>query len=211
MSIDSPGPPAIECRGLSRSYGRRRVLDGVDLAVRSGEIVGLSGENGSGKSTLLRCLAGYEGRDSGLLILRGRRGYCPQEDCLEPRLTVAEHLALAGAAWVGAGRGREPGPRMKALLERFALAPLLGQRTATISGGARQKLKFLLALAPDPEVLLLDEAYEGFDLRTYGEFWATLAELAREGCAILLVSHLFHEAGRLTRGLEISGGRIADA
>ena len=201
--------PALEARSLRKRYGRTLVLDSLDLAVFAGEIVGLSGENGSGKSTLLRCLAGYERQDSGLVFLRGRRGYCPQEELLEPRLEVAEHLALAASAC-----GKRPGEavaRLDSLLSRFALDGLLRQRTARLSGGSRQKLKFLLSLVPDPELLLLDEAYEGFDARTYEEFWLTLAELAGAGCAILLVSHLFHERSRFTRLLAIEGGRIRDA
>jgi ABC-2 type transport system ATP-binding protein len=199
---------SLECRALSKRYGRRLVLDAVDLSADPGEILALTGENGSGKSTLLRCLAGYERADRGTAELRGGAGYCPQEDCLEPRATVAEHLALIASASSPGGLARA---RREELLERFALSRCLRERAGRLSGGSRQKLKFLLCLIPDPEVLLLDEAYEGFDLGTYGEFWRTLGELAREGRTILLACHLVHERERCSRVLALAGGRILDA
>jgi ABC-2 type transport system ATP-binding protein len=201
--------PALECVSLTKSFRRRKVLDGLELTVMPGEILGLTGENGSGKSTLLRCVAGYERIDSGAARLSGRLGYCPQEDCLEERIRLGEHMDLIASACARAGG--LPAERRAELVDRFALGGQRRERAGNLSGGSRQKLKFLLALLPAPELLLLDEAYEGFDFRTYEAFWLTLGEFARGGTAVLLASHLAHERERFSRILEISGGRLIDA
>jgi ABC-2 type transport system ATP-binding protein len=188
-------------------WRRRRVevLRGASLEVRPGELVGLVGENGSGKSTLMQVVVGLLPRDSGSVALDGRLGYCPQSPLLWEKLTVAEHFELFAAAYelnaATAAASRD------ALLEELGFARYLGYRVEAVSGGTRQKLNLGLALMHEPQLLLLDEPYAGFDWETYLRFWE-MAERRREhGMGILIVSHLLAERERLTRIYELRDGR----
>ncbi|MCB2176401.1 MAG: ATP-binding cassette domain-containing protein [Actinomycetales bacterium] len=127
--------------------------------------MGLVGENGAGKSTLLKVIVGAVGHDAGEVDLRGRLGYCPQEPILYARLTCDEHLELFGKAYrmsaVDVDRARE------SLYATFGFGEWADVRVDELSGGTRAKLNLALALLPDPDVLLLDEPYAGFDWDTY--------------------------------------------
>jgi ABC-type multidrug transport system ATPase subunit len=97
---------------------------------------------------------------------------------------------------------------MEGLASRLAFAGQEGRRTAELSGGTRQKLNLALALVHDPQVLLLDEPYSGFDWETYLRFWELAAELRAAGRAVLVVSHLLHETARIDRALRLAEGRL---
>ena len=196
--------PLVEARHVARSYGRRPVLVDASLALRAGEVVGVTGENGAGKTTLLRILVGRIGADRGVVVRNGSVGYCPQDALVFPNLTVAENFRLFGAAYGLPDWHR----RMEALASRLAFAGQEGRRTGELSGGTRQKLNLALALVHDPEVLLLDEPYSGFDWETYLRFWDLAAELRAAGRAILVVSHLLHETARIDRVLRLAAGRL---
>jgi ABC-2 type transport system ATP-binding protein len=152
-------------------WHRRRlsVLEGVSMDVRSGELVGLVGENGSGKSTLMQLIVGLVGRDSGQIERPAKLGYCPQQPLLWEKLTVAEHFTLFATAY---GMERTEG-RLAAqrVLEELDFARYADVRVEHLSGGTRQKLNLALALMHEPELLLLDEPYSGFDWETYLHFW----------------------------------------
>jgi ABC-type multidrug transport system ATPase subunit len=193
----------LVARGIRKSFGRRRVLAGLDLEAAAGEMVAVAGENGTGKTTLLRILAGDLRPDAGSVAIRGRPGYCPQTAVLDEALTVDQHVRYFQAAY---GIGRTG--RAEALIERLGYAGCRDQRAGTLSGGTRQKLSLTLALMHDPPVLLLDEPYQGFDWQTYLAFWDMAGELRDRGTATVVISHLVFEQERFDRICHLRDGRI---
>ena len=195
----------LAARGICKSFGRRRVLAGLDLEVAAGEMVAVVGENGSGKSTLLRILAGDLRPDRGSVTTRGRAGYCPQAVVLDDALTVDQHLRYFQAAY-----GIDAVERAEALVSRLGYAAARHQPAGTLSGGTRQKLSLTLALLHEPAVLLLDEPYQGFDWETYLAFWDLAGELRAAGTAILVITHLVFEQERFDRICRLTAGRIEE-
>ena len=193
----------LAARGVCKSFGRRRVLTGLDLDVAPGELVAVVGENGTGKTTLLRILAGDLRPDAGTVTIGGRPGYCPQTVVLDEALTVDQHVRYFQAAY-GIGSPARAGE----LIERLGFAAYRGQRAGTLSGGTRQKLSLTLALMHDPPVLLLDEPYQGFDWQTYLAFWDLTSELRERGTATVVISHLVFENQRFDRICHLTGGRL---
>jgi ABC-type multidrug transport system ATPase subunit len=196
--------PLLEASSLFKSFAGRPVLAGLDLSLSAAEIVGVGGENGTGKTTLLRILAGLLRPDAGERVTRGRLGYCPQEPLVFDRLTVSENLAFFAAAY----GLRQWEPVAGELLRRFRFEAQAPQLVATVSGGTRQKLNLVVALLHDPDVLLLDEPYSGFDWEAYLQFWSHARELRERGKALLVVSHLVHDRERYDRVLDLRGGRL---
>ena len=194
-------PVALAARGITKRFGRKTLLEDVDLDLRPGEAVALVGENGAGKTTLLRICAGLIPPDSGAVLAPGRIGYCPQDAGVLDLLTADEHMVLFGRA---AGLSRQV-----ALLEGRRNLEWFGfparERTVAkaLSGGTRQKLNLALALLGDPEVLLLDEPYQGFDRGTYVNFWDHVDGWRLEGKAVLVVTHLLAELTRVDRVVEL--------
>jgi len=193
----------LAARGICKSFGRRRVLAGLDLEVAAGQMVAVVGENGTGKTTLLRILAGDLRPDAGSVAIRGRPGYCPQTAVLDEALTVDQNVRYFQAAY---GIGRTG--RAEALIERLGYAGCRDQRAGALSGGTRQKLSLTLALMHDPPVLLLDEPYQGFDWQTYLAFWEMAGELRDRGTATVVISHLVFEQERFDRICHLRDGRI---
>jgi len=194
-------------RGLPPRRRTIEVLKGADLEVSAGELVGLVGENGSGKSTLMQIVVGLLGRDSGEIERPGKLGYCPQTPMLWDKLTVAEHFQLFGRAY---GLDEEVADRARqALLEELQFEHYRGYRVQELSGGTRQKLNLALALMHEPELLLLDEPYAGFDWETYLHFWEMSERRRDAGMGILIVSHLLAERDRLDRIYSLTDGRTA--
>lgn len=200
--------PLLVASGLRKRYGRRRVLDGCSLEIGAGEVVGIVGENGAGKSTLVRILAGVLRPDSGEVVRHGRVGYAPQAPLLYAQLTPWDHFRYFAAA-----RGLAAGvwqPRAERLLEIYAFDRWKGDRAANLSGGTRQKLNLALALISDPDLLLLDEPYGGFEWETYQRFWTHVEELRDQGRSLVIISHLFHERDRFRRLLHLRVGRLEE-
>ena len=208
----SAGCPVLRAGGIIKSYRRgiwpRRhdlpVLRGVDLNLCQGEIVGLVGENGSGKSTLMKILVGALGADAGAVETSGRMGYCPQEPLLYERLTCDEHLELFGVAY-----GMDPEPAAAAadaLYESLGFGRWRGTQVAELSGGTRAKLNLSIALLADPDLLLLDEPYAGFDWDTYQRFWELTAERRAAGRSVLVVSHFVSDQERFDRIVQMHDG-----
>ena len=207
----------LAVRDLEKSFGsgppwhRRHtnVLRGASLQVGPGELVGLVGENGSGKSTLMQIVVGMLARDGGTVERPERLGYCPQHPLLWDKLTVDEHFELFGAAYGMA----EPQWRASAdaLMDELGFARYANYRVEDLSGGSAQKLNLALALMHDPELLLLDEPYSGFDWETYLKFWDIAEQRRAHGMGILIVSHLLAERDRLTRVYELRDGRCEAA
>jgi ABC-2 type transport system ATP-binding protein len=208
-------PPVLRVTDVRKAFRKgppwhRRsvpVLRGATLDVHEGELVGLVGENGSGKSVLIQIVVGLLAADSGSVERPDRLGYCPQDPVLWDKLTVSEHFALFARAY-GLDEARARHER-DALLEELSFARYLGYRVEELSGGTRQKLNLALALMHDPDLLLLDEPYAGFDWETYQCFWEITERRRQAGRAILVVSHLLSERERLTRVVELRAGVIA--
>lgn len=191
----------LTATGVMKHFGRRTILEDVDLRVDAGEVVALTGENGAGKTTLLRICAGMEGADGGDIHVDGRIGYCPQLPGLFELLTAEDHLVMFGR---GAGIGRsESLERGREILQEFDYP--LGERTVTrdLSGGTRQKLNLALALLANPSLLLLDEPYQGFDRGTYVNFWDHCRRWASMGKGVLVVTHMLAELERVDRVVEL--------
>jgi ABC-2 type transport system ATP-binding protein len=195
----------LEAQGVRKSFGRRRVLTGVDLEIAAGEMVAVVGENGSGKSTLLRILAGDLRPDVGSLVTHSQVGYCPQAVVLDDALTVDQHIRYFQAAYRIDATGRA-----EALLAQLGYAASRHKPAGTLSGGTRQKLSLTLALLHEPALLLLDEPYQGFDWETYLAFWDLAGELRAAGTAILVITHLVFEHERFDRICQLTAGRIEE-
>jgi ABC-type multidrug transport system ATPase subunit len=205
-----PSTPLLDVRRLAMSFRRRRVLDDVNFTVARGEHVALVGENGSGKSTLLKIIVGLLTPSSGAVHVEGRIGYCPQDPLVFEALSVEENFRYFASAY---GLDRSGGARWMArrdtLLETFRFGQYLRTLVSELSGGTRQKLNLCVALLHEPDLLVLDEPYAGFDWETYLRFREFAEEEAAAGTAILVVTHLVYEPGRFHRVLELAGGRLS--
>ena len=203
----------LHTAGLEKTYGRRRVLDSVDLEVFRGEVVGITGENGTGKSTLIEILMGFKAVDGGEALVLGeeprsrrhlaRVGWMPEQPAFPPRWRVREILAFQRAT-----QPRWDEDLARELEDRLVLDRSL--RGGELSRGQRGRLALLLALAHRPDLLLLDDPTLGLDAPTrrmvVGEL---LAAVAQEGAAVLLTTHRLAEIARtLDRVLLLAGGRM---
>jgi ABC-2 type transport system ATP-binding protein len=206
--------PVIEVRGLVKRYGRREVVQGVDLDVRHGEIVAFLGPNGAGKTTTVEILEGFRTRTDGQVRVLGvdpamagsdwrqRVGVVLQESAPEPGLTVAECLALY-AGYYSTPRDIADTINLVGLTEH---ADRLGTQ---LSGGQRRRLDVALALIGDPELIFLDEPTTGFDPSARRAAWQVIAGLRRLGKTVFLTTHYMDEAEHLAdRIVVLARGRI---
>ncbi|MCT2581898.1 ABC transporter ATP-binding protein [Actinophytocola gossypii] len=190
---------------LHKAFRGRPVLTGVEFELRTGELFGIIGENGAGKSTLLRILAGELAADRGDIIYGGTLGYCPQKIVLNDELTVEQHLRFFQRAY------RRPGLlRAHELVERLGFDQHRGTRAGLLSGGTRQKLNLVIALMHDPDVVLMDEPYQGFDWDNYLNFWSIAEELRDQGRTVLIISHIAHDIDRFDRLRRLRNGQLAE-
>jgi len=207
------GTALLQASGITKSYRRgtwprrrtQQVLAGADLVLYPGEVVGLTGENGSGKSTLMKVLVGALRPDGGTVERTGRLGYCPQAPLVYDRLTCDEHYDLFGHAY---GMTREATARSaQNLYAQLGFERYADTRADQLSGGTLAKLNLGLALLPDPELLLLDEPYAGFDWETYQKFWGLVAQRRDSGRTVLIVSHFVVDEERFDRIVAIRDGK----
>ncbi len=204
--------PTVVTRGLTRRFGARVVLDGLDLALAPGEVFGLLGPNGAGKSTTLNLLMGFLRPTDGEATVLGvdctrdaRRvmtlvGHMPEEPSLFENLTGRETLSFTLAM-----RGLSDDAHwrlVESMAERLGLREL-DQLVAGYSMGTRKKLSLLVALAHEPRVLLLDEPTNGLDPVVAREVRAVLAEQAARGVTVLLSTHLLDVAARVCHRLGV--------
>ena len=193
----------LQARQVRKAYRRHQVLRGVDLEIRPGQLVAVVGENGTGKSTLLKILAGALAADGGQVRLAGTLGYCPQDPVLNDNLTAEQHLRYFAAA-----RRLPSLHRAEELVRQLGYERSRDQVAGELSGGTRQKLNLTLALLHDPDILLLDEPYQGFDWETYLRFWDLVAGLRARRKAIVIITHLVFEQDRFDLLADLADGLL---
>ena len=204
----------VRVRGLTKRYGGRAVVDGVDLDVGAGEIVGLLGANGAGKTTTVECLQGLRRADGGTVRvlgldpatdgarLRTLIGCQQQESALPDRLRVGEAVTLF--------RGPSAAP-VDGLLAAFGLAGKRKAAFSALSGGQRQRLFLVLALLNRPRLVILDELTQGLDPAARRDVWDAIRALRDSGTTVLLVTHYMDEAEALCdRVAVMRDGRVVD-
>jgi zinc transport system ATP-binding protein len=198
------GEPLIAAERLSLSYGRHKVLEGVDLAVRRGEIVTVIGPNGAGKTTLLKVALGLIAPDSGRVVRSAplRLGYMPQRLALPDTLplTVRRFLAMAGPASAA---------EFGAVLAEVRAERVLENAMTDLSGGELQRVLLARALLRRPDLLVLDEPVRGVDVVGQAEFYELIARLRGErNLGILMVSHDLHLVMRATDEVLCLNGHV---
>jgi len=214
--------PAIELRGLRKSYLANEVLRGIDLTVERGTILGYIGPNGAGKSTTVKILVGLLGEYAGEVRVAGidparesvevkrRVGYVPENAVLYDSLTLAEHLLFVGRLHGMADDAIRR--RADVFLEVFELHTRLATRISTLSKGMRQKLLLTSALLHDPEVLFLDEPLSGLDVNAAMLVKDFMRRLAGEGRTIFYCSHVMDVVERVCDRIAIiDDGLVAAA
>jgi ABC-2 type transport system ATP-binding protein len=217
----------LEVEGLRKAYGATVALDGVDLEVRAGEIVGLLGPNGAGKTTLVSIVAGLRGANSGRVHIGGidalahphrvrpRLGLAPQETGIYPSLTCRENLRFFGE--LAGLRGRKLHAAVDSVAEALQLTDLLDRRAQHLSGGERRRLHTALALVHRPALVMLDEPTTGADVRTRTQLLELVTDLAANGSAVVYSTHYLNEIDQLgasvvviDQGRVIARGTIAE-
>ncbi|MFL9828087.1 ABC transporter ATP-binding protein [Rhodoplanes sp. SY1] len=213
----------VTITGLSHRYGRRVVLDDIDLAVAAGERVALLGASGAGKSTLMQMIAGLAKPTEGTVTIGGRPvdGPLPgvtmmlQRPALLPWASVRQNVEL-GLRFSGLMRRDQDAARLRvgALLAQIGLSDRADALPTELSGGQQQRVALARALAPRPDVLLLDEPFSALDMGTRAALRADVLRLALDaGTTLILVSHDLADAEALcTRAVLLSGhpGRVAE-
>jgi len=224
---DPASVPALELRALTKAYGPKRAVDGLDLEVRAGELYALLGPNGAGKTTTLRMVAGLLRPDAGEISVFGvdaradPRGakrlvaWLPDEPMLYDKLTPLEYLEFVAGLWdVGGAAARE---RAELLLRRLGLWEERGQRCEGFSRGMKQKAALAGALIHDPRLLILDEPLTGLDAAAARQVKDLLQERARAGGTVILTTHILEVAERVAdrigiihRGRLLAEGTLAE-
>jgi ABC-2 type transport system ATP-binding protein len=200
----------IEASDLIKRFRGIAALDGVDVAVASGELCGIVGADGAGKTTLLRCIAGLYLPDSGRVRPgregRDRVGFCPQGFHMYGDLTVSENVEFFGSVY-----GLDHATlnrRSDELLEFAGLSEHRDRLAGQLSGGMQQKLTLACAVLHRPPILLLDEPTTGVDPLSRRDFWELIEELHAEGTTILLASAYFDEVERCEQIVFLHQGRV---
>ncbi|MGA7193162.1 MAG: ABC transporter ATP-binding protein [Anaerolineales bacterium] len=207
----------LETENLVRTFGSLRAVDGLDLQVRAGEMVGLVGPDGAGKTTTMRLLCGALRQNSGMIRVAGYNipaqvekareeiGYLAQRFSLYGDLTVQENLDFFAEVFDMSSDDRKQ--RSKDLLRFAGLEEFANRPAAALSGGMQKKLGLACALVHRPKVLLLDEPTGGVDPVARQEFWHLLIALLREGSAVLVSTPYMDEAMRFNRVIFMDHGR----
>ena len=216
-----PSPHALAASRLYKTYGKRCVVDNVDLHVEQGEVVGLLGANGAGKTTTFYMIIGLEQPDSGIvrlgdrdltrlpMYLRARLGlgYLPQEPSVFRKMTAAQNI-LAVLETMGLRR-RERLKRLEELLEEFGIAQVRNTRGDALSGGERRRTEIARALATEPQYILLDEPFAGIDPKAVDDIQNVILYLRNRGIGILITDHNVRETlGVTDRAYIMAEGRI---
>lgn len=212
----------LQVNELVKTFGRRRVVDGVTLNVYRGEIVGLLGPNGAGKTTTFRMICGQLKPDRGAVTLAGKdvtewpmfqraryggMGYLPQQSSIFAKLTVQQNL-IAMMQLLKMDRKTQK-RRCDELLEQFRIGKLRKSKAGKLSGGERRRLEIARCLVSDPEIIMLDEPFAGIDPVTVQNIQEVIQELREAGLSILITDHAAREILQITdRTYVVSEGQI---
>ncbi len=200
--IRSSVEPVMQAVDLQKTYGRKRVVDGVNLHVGPSEIVGLLGPNGAGKSTSFRMICGMVEPDRGRVFLAGKdvtnwpmfrrardghMGYLPQEPSVFQKLTVEQNISSL-LELLGAERATRK-RRTDELLEEFGIDHKRKDRADQLSGGLRRRLEIARCLVSDPKIVMLDEPFAGIDPKTVQSIQGVIQQLRSNGISVLITDH----------------------
>jgi ABC-2 type transport system ATP-binding protein len=198
----------LQCRGLLRSYGSRRAVDGLSFDVHAGEAYGLLGPNGAGKTTTIKMVCGILDPDEGAITIDGigldhrtravalaSLGYVPDDIALFPPLSLAENVSFWCRVYGLKRREREQ--RTTEVLDLVGLADRAGEHLERCSGGMKRRVNLAVGLIHHPRVLVLDEPTVGVDAQSRASLLSTIGALRDQGTAVLYTSHYFDEIGRL--------------
>jgi lipopolysaccharide export system ATP-binding protein len=211
----------LEAKNLVKTYGGRRVVDGLTISVGRSEIVGLLGPNGAGKTTSFYMVVGIVDPDEGQVVFdqeditkkpihdrcRLGMGYLAQESSIFRKLTVEENIMAVLETLHLSPRERKN--RLESLLEELNISHLARSRAYTLSGGERRRLEITRALVTNPSFLLLDEPFSGIDPIVVAEAQEIIRDLKKRGLGILLTDHNVRETLSITdRAYLVADGRI---
>jgi lipopolysaccharide export system ATP-binding protein len=215
---------ALEAKRLEKSYRGRKIVRGVSLQVRQGEVVGLLGPNGAGKTTTFYMVVGLVRPDQGRVLLEGADitkmpmylrakngiGYLPQEPSVFRKLTVSQNLmAVLETMSLSSAERKE---RRNGLLEELGIAHLADSMAYTLSGGERRRVEIARALTLSPKFILLDEPFAGIDPLAVQDIQGIISFLKEKGIGILITDHNVRETLAITdRAYIISEGKIIEA
>lgn len=210
------GEYAIDVHGLSKSFGHKRVVNGLSMRVEKGEIYGFLGPNGSGKTTSIRMLCGLLTPDEGSGTCLGfdvrsqsaeikkQVGYMTQRFSFYEDLTIRENLDFVARLYAMPNRKRT----VEAGMEELGLADRANQLAGTLSGGWKQRLALAACMLHRPRLLLLDEPTAGVDPKARRDFWDEIHRLAGQGISVLVSTHYMDEAARCHRLAYIAYGNM---
>jgi ABC-type multidrug transport system ATPase subunit len=206
----------IDVHDLSKSFGTRRVVEGLTLQVAQGEICGFLGANGSGKTTTIRMLCGLLAPDSGAgtcigfdivrqaLMIRRQAGYMTQKFSFYEDLTVVETLDFVARVYEMTNARQAVGD----IMDRMGLTDRRDQLAGELSGGWKQRLALAACVLHAPKLLLLDEPTAGVDAKARRDFWDLIHDMAGEGLTVLASTHYMDEAERCNRIVYLANGHI---
>ena len=192
----------LEVKDLALSYKTFK-LSRITFSLKSGDILGLIGRSGAGKSTVIRALLGIKKPDMGNIVLTGEGrmlqlnehvGYSPQQNALYPYLTIGENISVFGRLY--GMRSHEIEERMIPLLQRLGLKEHLRKRINELSGGMQKRADLAVALIHKPNLIILDEPFNGIDISLQKFIWDLLKELASIGAIIIVSSHMLTDIQR---------------
>lgn len=201
----------LEMKAIEKSYGKKQILQSIDLSIEDGVCYGLVGPNGAGKSTIMKIIAGIIHADHGSVRISKATsiGYIPQDICLEEQLSAKVNLAYFGKLY-GLG-GAHLKKRMDDVLKLVGLTERAEEKVATFSGGMKRRLHIACALLHEPQLILMDEPTVGIDPQSRQAIFTVLHQLQKDGATIIYASHYMEEVEQLCDVVAfIDGGKLME-